>query len=288
MLSSDNKGSAFEMVTVTIAVLVTVFIFTAMAAIVICGVPYLNQVFESREVQFAILLSLKTSCLSTAICLLLGIPTAYALTRTDFKLKGLSGIIVELPLSIPNIMLGLSLLLIFSSMPGKYLSAHGFSVIFNVKGIVIAHILVNLPFVIRIIKTAFMEMDPRLELIAGTLGASRGRSFFSIILPLAGNSITGAAVIAWSRAMGEFGATLMFVGATRMKTETLPTSIFLNMATGDTGQAMACAMIILIMSGAALLISTLADRSSGASRGRRLFRAVKGFLRKEVGNDNSK
>lgn len=257
MWLSNNKISVFEGVTAVIAIAVTLFIFAAAASIVLRGLPYMHEVIDSEEVIFAIFLSLRTAFFSTVICLILGIPTAYALTRTSLKCRQVMGIIIELPLSVPNIMLGLSLLLMFSSMPGKFLSAHGFNVIFDVKGIILAHVLVNLPFVIRIVKTAFMECDPRLELVAGSLGADRFRTFFLVMLPMIKNSIIGAGIIAWSRALGEFGATLMFVGATRLKTETIPTSIYLNMATGDIGPAMACAMIILIISGVSLLISTI-------------------------------
>lgn len=253
----NKKRSVFEGVTAIIAIAVTLFIFTSMAFIFFKGLPYMNKAIDSKEVRFAVMLSLKTAFISTMICIILGIPTAYALTRTDLKFGRLMGIIIELPLSIPNIMLGLSLLLMFSSIPGKFLSSHGFRVIFDVKGIVLAHILVNLPFVIRIIKIAMTGCDKRLELVAGSLGAGRFRTFIFIVLPIIKNAVIGSGIIAWSRALGEFGATLMFVGATRMKTETLPVSIYLNMATGDIGPAMACAMIILIISGVSLLCSTI-------------------------------
>ena len=110
--------------------------------------------------------------------------------------------VIELPLSLPNIMLGLSLMLMFASVPGKFLSAHGFPVIFSVNGIVMAHLMINLPFVIRMIKTAFMNVDPRLEWIAGSLGATPVKRFFTVTLPLAKNSIIGAGILAWSRRAG--------------------------------------------------------------------------------------
>lgn len=243
----NKKKSVFDGVTAIIAIAVTLFIFIAMAFVIFRGLPYMHEVADSKEVRFAIALSIKTAFISTVICLGLGIPTAYALTMTDLKCRRVMGIIIELPLSIPNIMLGLSLLLMFSSPPGKFLSAHGFRVIFDVKGIVLAHVLVNLPFVVRIVKTAMAEFDPRLELVAESLGADKFKIFSLVTLPIIKSSVIGAGIIAWSRALGEFGATLMFVGATRMKTETLPTSIYLNMATGDIGPAMACAMIILMI-----------------------------------------
>lgn len=261
-----KKIQIFDKVTIAVTVIVTLFIMTALSFIVIKGVPSLGAAFVNEEVRFAVALSIKTSLISTAICMAAGITVAYALTRTDMKMKRFCAMIIELPLSLPNIMLGLSLLLMFASVPGKFLSAHGFPVIFSVNGIVAAHIMINLPFVIRMIKTAFLNIDPRLDLIAGSLGASPARRFFTVTLPLAKNSVIGAAILAWSRALGEFGATLMLAGATRMKTETIPTTIYLNMATGDTGPAMASAMILLCISGCSLILSNIIDRKNTKSR----------------------
>lgn len=265
-MSKKKRRKCFDTVTLIIAVIVTAYIFTALSFIIIRGVPFLPYVFQNEEVRFAVKLSVETSLISTAICLILGVASAYALIRSDMPLKRFCSMIIELPLSLPNIMLGLSLMLMFASVPGKFLSAHGFPVIFSVNGIVMAHLMINLPFVIRMIKTAFLSIDPRLEWIAGSLGASPLRRFFTVTLPLAKNAILGAGILAWSRALGEFGATLMLVGATRMKTETLPTSIYLNMATGDTGPAMAAALILLFISALSLVVSALLERRTGASR----------------------
>ena len=258
-----NHVSVFYVFSVAAATAVTAFILIAMCFIVVKGIPYIPEAVHSDEVKFAIGLSIKTALISTVICMALGIPAAYALTRKRFVLSKVYNMIIELPLSVPNIMLGLSLLLMFSSIPGKALSAYGFKVIFNVNGIIIAHILVNLPFIIRMMRTAFMNIDPRYEIIAGSLGAGHLKTFILITLPLVKNYMIGAGVLAWSRALGEFGATLMLVGATRMKTETLPTSIYLNMATGDTGPAMACAMILLFISAVSLFITNKLNRSPG-------------------------
>ena len=267
MKRRKQKRSIFENIVITFAVIVTLFIFTAIMSIVFKGVPYMGEAFKSEEVKFAVNLSLKTSLLSTLLCLFFAIPTAYALTKTDMKLRKLANIIIEVPISIPNVMIGLSLLIMFSSVPGKFLSRHGISMIFNVKGIVLAQMMVNLPIVIRVIRTAFMNIDSRYQVIAGSLGATPFTTFVRIILPLARNSIISAGIIAWSRGLGEFGATLMFVGATRMKTETIPTSIFLNMATGDTGPAMACAMILLIISALSLFLTNFFNKVPGDTRG---------------------
>lgn len=216
--------------------------------------------------RFAIGLSLKTATVSTAVCLLLAVPVAYALTRLRLPLKRLIEVVLELPLSLPYLVLGLALLIVFSSPWGKALRDAGFRVVFSVGGIIMAQIIVNLPLAIRMVRTAFSEVDLRLEYIAATLGASRWRCFSTVTLPLARNSILGALVMVWSRAIGEFGATLMLVGVTRMKTETLPGSIYLNVSTGDNGMALASATILLLISALALVLTSLLNRAERQGR----------------------
>ena len=128
-----------------------------------------------------------------------------------------------------------------------------------------AHILVNLPYAIRLIRTAFEASDQRMEFIARTLGASPWKCFLTILLPLCRRSLVSTFILTWSRALGEFGATLMVVGITRFKTETLPGSIYLSISTGDNQAAMATAMLMLMISGLTLFLSRLltspADRN---------------------------
>lgn len=258
--------SLFEKITIMVAFLVVIIIFITITAIILKGFPYISQVFCSDEVIFAIRLSLYTASVSTIICIILAIPTAFALTKTNMPFKRFSQMLIELPLSLPYLVLGLSLLLVFSSDFGKWLSTIGFKVVFSKNGIIIAHVLVNLPFVIRIIRTSFQEVDVRLEFIARILGATKAQSFWTVTLPLSKNTIIGAVILAWSRALGEFGATLMLVGTTRMKTETLPASIYLNMATGDMGAAMASAVILLIISAISQFLFNRLNRKSDGSR----------------------
>lgn len=252
----------FEILTVIITFIVIIFTTALILAIVLKGIPYLGVAFYSEEVRFSIRLSLYTASIATLICMLLAIPTAYALTRTVFPFKKICQVIIELPLSMPYLVLGLSLLIIFSSDFGKALKELGFRVVFDKNGIIIAQTVVNLPFAIRFIRTAFEEVDERLEFISGSLGATKWERFITITLPLARNGILSTIILTWSRALGEFGATLMLVGATRMKTETLTTSIYLNLATGDTGASMASATVILIISLLSLFLTNRIGRKN--------------------------
>lgn len=252
----------FEILTIIITFIVIIFTSALILAIVLKGIPYLGAAFYSEEVRFSIRLSLYTASIATLICMLLAIPTAYALTRTVFPFKKACQMIIELPLSMPYLVLGLSLLIIFSSDFGKALKELGFKVVFDKNGIIIAQTVVNLPFAIRFIRTAFEEVDERLEFISGSLGATKWERFITITLPLARNGIFSTIILTWSRALGEFGATLMLVGATRMKTETLTTSIYLNLATGDTGASMASATVILIISLLSLFLTNWIGRKN--------------------------
>lgn len=254
MTKKREIQNLFDKLTIGVALIVVLSIGIAIASIVIKGLPYLKGALASQEVTFAVKLSLFTASVSTVICILLAVPTAYALTKTAMPCKQLMQMIIELPLSLPYLVLGLSLLLVFASDFGKILAAAGFKIIFTKSGIIAAHVIVNLPFMVRMLRTAFGAVDTRFEFIARTLGASKAKSFFTITLPLAKHTVMGAIILSWSRALGEFGATLMLVGTTRMKTETLPASIYLNMATGDTGLAMASAIILLSISAVSLLI----------------------------------
>ncbi len=255
---NKSRPDLFSLFSIAVALLVILFIGGAILAIVAGGLPGFWENLQSREVLFALRMSVVTSTLSTLVVMLLALPTAYALTRTAMPCKRAAGVLVELTLSLPYLLLGLSLLILFSSPAGKWLKLHGFPVVFSPAGIVMAHLLVNLPYGVRLVKTAFESADQRLEFLAQTMGATPFGAFRTILLPLCRANLVSAFILTWSRAMGEFGATLMLVGVTRMKTETLPGSIYLSISTGNNDSAMSTAMLMLLLSGGALFLSRLA------------------------------
>ncbi len=260
--------------------MVLLLIGSAIFAIVAGGISHFGEAISSEEVLFSLRMSVTTSSISTVICLLLSLPTAYALSHVAFPGKRLAEILMELTLSLPYILLGFALLLIFSSLLGKALKEAGFAVVFSPAGIVFAQMIVNLPFAIRMMRTAFAGVNPRVEFVAQTLGAMPWDVFRTIIVPMCRNQIISAFVLTWARGMGEFGATLMLVGVTRMKTETLPGSIYLSISTGNTETAMATAMIMLLVSAFTLVVANVLDRPTGASR---VGRAGKGLGLRRMG-----
>ncbi|MGN1033542.1 MAG: ABC transporter permease [Intestinibacter sp.] len=255
-MKNKKKLELFEILVYIATFLVVMFMFLIVLTICIKGIPYIKDALFTKEVKFSVILSIRSTSISTLLCIALAIPTCYAFTKLEFPLKKISQILIELPLCLPYLVLGLSLLIIFSSPGGKFLKSIGIKVVYSQLGIIVAQTTVNLPYTIRFIKTAFSEVDTRLEFISQTLGASKFKTFLNVTIPLSKNSIIGALILTWSRGMGEFGATLMLAGVTRMKTETLPASIYLNVSTGDMGVAMASALILFIISSIALFIST--------------------------------
>lgn len=264
--SLRGKRDIFSGVSIAIALVVLLFIGSAIIAIVTNGIAHFGEALTSAEVLFSLRMSVITSSISTVLCMVLALPTAYAVSRTNMPCKRVAEVLMELTLSLPYILLGFALLLIFSSPAGKVFKEAGFAVVFEPAGIVFAQLIVNLPFAIRMVRTAFSEVSPRIEFVAKTLGAAPGDVSRTIILPQCRNSLVSTFVLTWARGMGEFGATLMLVGVTRMKTETLPGSIYLNISTGNTDTAMATAMIMLLLSAAALMVANVLNRPVGVSR----------------------
>ena len=224
--------------------------------------PVLARSLTNPEIQFAILLSLVTSVISTIICIALAIPVAYALARYEFFGKRVATLILTLPLTLPPLVAGIALLLFFGTTPwGKVLEDAGFGVIFTPLGIVVAEVFVNIPYMIRILRSAFSSINPRYEYVAKTLGCTDTGAFFQVTLPMARPGLLAGAVITWSKAMGEFGAVLMVAGATTMRTETLPIAIYLNISAGNLDLAVAAATILILISLITLCVVEYFDRS---------------------------
>lgn len=245
-----NKiNKLFKFLFIIIFILLILFILTPILLIVLKGMENIINCLKSEEILMSIKLSLITSFTSTLVCLILCIPTAYIIARYDFSLKNIVSILISLPMSLPHIVSGIALLLLFGNTEfGRFLAKLGLDFVFTVRGIVIAQVFVNIPHMVKILKTAIEEVDPKTEFIARTLGANSTQTFFYITLPLMKNGLIAAIVMTWSRALGEFGAVLMLAGATRYKTETLPISIFLNVSTGELDLAIATATLLIFIS----------------------------------------
>jgi len=207
----------------------------------------------------AVLLSLQVSVWATVISLPFGVFVAYALARWDFRGKQLLNIAVHLPLILPPVVTGYVLLLMFGRRGplGSFLEeTFGLVLAFRWTGAALAAAIMAFPLMVRAIRLAVEAVDPKLEEAAATLGASRLRVFTTITLPLITPGLIAGAVLAFAKAIGEFGATITFVSNIPGQTQTIPSAIyaFLQVPGGESG-ALRLVMISVIIAVAALLAS---------------------------------
>ncbi len=244
-----------------------VFVFLALflvlvLALLAADVGYINldavrEVFHSREIRAALVLSLWSSTLTTVIAIIFAVPMGYALSRYRFPGRILADTIVDLPIVFPPLVVGLSLLVFFRTGMGLWLESLGLDFVYQRRGIILAQFFVSASFGIRAIKTTFDEVDRRQEDVALTLGCTRGQAFWRVALRNARGGIIAGGILTWARAFGLFGPLMVFVGAVRMKTEVLPTTIYLETSIGRIEVALAVALIMIAIATVALILIRL-------------------------------
>lgn len=245
----------------TVTLMILCFVLFAVVLVLIHGFRHMWNVLQTAEISFALSLSLKTSFISTFLCILAALPMAYCLASYRLPGRHILNLIIKIPLAMPPIVSGICLLLVFGTTSlGSFLSGLGVKLIFTVTGIIVAQFFVNLPYLVVVIKAAIEDVDPRLEFVARTLGCNQFQAFTRVTLPLIKNGLLAGLVITWAKSLGEFGAVLMLAGATRMRTETLPISLYLNLTVGDMDAVMAVAAILIMISILSLFVFELLGR----------------------------
>ena len=201
-------------------------------------------------------MSVWTSFATTAIAVLFAVPTGYALSRFRFPGRIVFDTIVDLPIVFPPLVAGLTLLVFFSQTSvGRWIQEDlGLEFVFQPKGIVLCQFLAAASFAIRSAKTAFDDVDTRLENVALTLGCTRWGSFARVSLPLAAGGVIAGAILTWARAFGLFGPLMIFVGSFRGRTEVLSTTVFLEQSVGNLEVALAVAMLMIGVAVIALMV----------------------------------
>jgi molybdate transport system permease protein len=202
--------------------------------------------FETWQIT---LFSLAVGLASTLVILPFGIVLAWVFARKEWPFKSVVETIVLLPLVMPPVSTGLILLKIFGrrSPIGQWLYDRGIEIVFNWKGVLIAMAVMSFPLLVRSVRTSFSDVNPRLEQIAATLGASPFKIFFVITIPLAYKGIIAGALLAFSRALGEFGATILLAGNIPGQTQTLSLAIFNFVQTGKDTEAYTLLGITVIL-----------------------------------------
>ena len=194
---------------------------------------------------------------ATILMLPLGVAVAWVLARRRFRGKALVETLVTVPLVMPPVATGLILLqLLGTSGPlGRALEAIGLEVVFTWKAVLVAMAVMGLPLMVRTIRAGLQQVNPRYEQIAGTLGAAPLRVFFTITLPLASRSVIAGAILGFSRALGEFGATIMVAGSIPGRTRTLASAIYAYAETGRDRDAAALVIISIVVAFGAVWLS---------------------------------
>ncbi|HIK59592.1 MAG TPA: ABC transporter permease subunit [Planctomycetes bacterium] len=214
------------------------------------------------EIRHAFGLSFTTATVTAILSVWFGVPIGYLMARRNFPGKSLVDAILDVPIVLPPMVIGLSLLILFQTGLGRQLESgfaalFGVGITYEVPSIILAQFAVSCAFAIRTLRVTFDQLDPRCEDVARTLGCSSRQAFWHVVLPSAWKGVLSAGLLAWARALGEFGPVLVFSGATRMKTEVLPSTVFLELSVGDLEAAVAVSLILVAAAVGCLLLGRL-------------------------------
>lgn len=224
-----------------------------------------GSLITSPSARTALLLSMRTATASTLLCVLLGVPLALVLARHGGRVARLVRPLILLPLVLPPVVGGIALLYVFGRLGllGHYLEALGVRVAFTTTAVVLAQTFVSLPFLVIALEGAARTAGTDYDMVAATLGARPATVFWRVTLPLLAPGLLSGAVLAFARALGEFGATLTFAGSREGVTRTLPLEIYLQREADP--EAAVALSILLIAVAAVVVIGLGARRLSGWS-----------------------
>jgi molybdate transport system permease protein len=203
----------------------------------------------NRQVAQAISLSAVTTAVTLLLTLLFGTPAAYLLARRRFRGSAILDTLIDLPMVLPPSVAGIALLLAFGrrGLIGQYLDSVGITIAFTQVAVILAQTFVAAPFFVKAASAGFAAVDRELEQAAALDGAGRLQVFRYVTLPLAGSALFGGAVMTWARALGEFGATIIFAGNFPGRTQTMPLAIYIGFEL-DLGIALTLSAILLAVS----------------------------------------
>jgi molybdate transport system permease protein len=203
---------------------------------------------------FSIRLSLIGATLATFFAVIVGLPSAYALSRFKFVGKGILDTFLEIPMIISPVALGAAFLVFFNTPLGELIQTKGIFFVFEVPGIILAQFATIAGLTTRLMKASLDEISPRYEAVARSLGSSPWQTFYRVTLPLSFRGLLASVILSWAKAFGEFGATVTLAGAMPGKTETMPIAIFTSLASANIDKAIVL-IIILVAFGLLVLYS---------------------------------
>jgi len=246
-----------------------VFIIPSAILLALFWIPFLALLLRSFNSEFfqlalseqalkALRLSLFTSTITTIATVIFGTPLAYMLAHWRIRFKSWVELLIDLPIVLPPSVAGLTLLIAFgrNGLFGPLLGLFGVTLPFTTAAVVIAQTFVASPLYIRSARVGFAEIDKQLEEAALVEGANQWQLFAHVMLPLAGRALVSGAILTWTRALGEFGATILFAGNLEGVTQTMPMAIYLGFER-NLGIALALSVVLVFVS---ILLLTLTKR----------------------------
>ena len=220
------------------------------------------EVLRDPQIRYSLKLSMISCSITAILSVWVAVPLGYVLSRFQFRGKTLLDVILDIPIVLPPLVIGLSLLILFATPPGQFFQRNILRVTYAVPAVIVAQFAVAAAFAVRTMRVTFDQISPRQEQVALTLGAKRSQAFWLVVLPQARRGIFTALTLAWARSLGEFGPVLIFAGATRLQTEVLPTTVFLELSIGSLENAVAVSMLMVV----AALVVLVIVRVYGAER----------------------
>ncbi len=228
----------------------------------------LTAILGDPNVRSSVVLTLVSCTVTAILSIIFAVPSGYLLSRYNFPGKLVIDAILDIPIVLPPLVVGLSLLILFNQLPTqqnsieKGLNVLGIEVTYQVPAVILAQFAVACAFAVRTMRNTFDQISPRTEQVAQTLGCSRGRAFFTIVIPECWRGISTAGTLAWTRAMGEFGPILVFAGTIRGRTEVLSSTVFLEISIGNLEGAVLVSLMMVTIALVVLIAVRMWDRDN--------------------------
>ncbi len=265
---SRRPGLFAAAITIALAIALCFLTFPVVAVFADTGPAELLEALGEEEAREALWLSLRTSLAALVLIVVVGTPAAWLLATRDFRGRALVTTLIELPLVMPPAVAGIGLLAAFGpeGILGGTLEDAGVELVLETAGVVVALTFVSAPFFVRQAQASFSALDPEVLDASRTLGAGEGRTFLAVAVPGARAGLAAGLALAWGRALGEFGATLMFAGSFPGITQTAPLAIFASFSRDFTAALALSAVLIAVSAALLLTVKLVAGRDALARR----------------------
>ncbi len=227
-----------------------------------------GEIWNSKAIRYSVGLTLFSCTITALLSILTAVPAGYLLSRYSFPGKMLVDTLIDIPIVLPPLVVGLSLLILFNKLPPggtsfeDMLSGAGFPVTYHVPAVILAQYSVSCAFAVRTMRNTFDQISPRTEQVALTLGCSRFGAFFRVVVPEAWRGVSTAGTLAWTRAMGEFGPILVFAATVRNRTEVLSSTVFLEISIGNLEGAVIVSLLMVSLAVVVLIAVRVWDRGN--------------------------